>query len=199
MVPILVWVASAVPLLMAFYFILYMGVGPDPGEWLMAYTGEWAIRLLLLVLAVTPLTQYLKYSPLKQARRPLGLVCFFYTSLHLITFSHFYMGWSLQLLAEEFIERPYITLGITSWCLLLPLAVSSNRRAVRYLGRHWKRLHRLVYVVAVFASLHFIWQARSDYGEPLVYACLFAVLLSWRLIHAWKKNVALKTVENSAF
>jgi sulfoxide reductase heme-binding subunit YedZ len=157
------------------------GLGPDPAESIMHTTGEWALRLLLLTLLVSPLRQWSGWSIVLKLRRMLGLYVFFYACIHLLSFCHFYIGWTAGALIEELAERPYITVGFTAWLLLLPLVVTSTRGMQRRLRRNWQRLHRLVYAVAVLACCHILWQARSDIGEALVYILLFAVLLAWRV------------------
>ena len=157
------------------------GLGPDPAESIMHITGEWALRLLLLTLLVSPLRLWSGWPVVLKLRRMLGLYVFFYACIHLLSFCHFYIGWTAGALLEELVERPYITVGFAAWLLLLPLAVTSTRAMQRRLRRHWQRLHRLVYAVAVLACCHILWQARSDIGEALVYILLFAVLLAWRV------------------
>ena len=171
--------------LLPFAWLVYSaataGLGPDPGESIMHITGEWALRLLLLSLLVSPLRQWSGWPVVFKLRRMLGLYVFFYACIHLLSFCHFYVGWTGAALIEELAERPYITVGFAAWLLLLPLDVTYTRGMQRRLRRNWRRLHRLVYVVAVLACCHILWQVRSDIGEPLVYILLFTVLLGWRV------------------
>ncbi len=157
------------------------GLGPDPAEAIMGISGEWGLRFLALTLFVTVLRTWLDRPWPMHLRRMFGLYAFFYATMHLATFCHFYIGWAAALLLEELTERPYITLGFLSWLLLLPLALSSTRRARRHLGRKWLLLHRLVYPAVVLACVHLVWQVRTDAGEAVVYSLLFALLLGWRL------------------
>ena len=111
----------------------------------------------------------------------IGLFAFFYVCLHFsvyLVFDHFFDPVTI---AEDILERPYITLGFAAFVLLIPLAVTSTQGMMRRLGRHWQRLHRLVYVCAVLAVLHFIWLVKADLREPLVYAAVLALLLGWRV------------------
>ncbi len=147
----------------------------------MHVSGEWSLRLLLLTLLITPLRHWLNRPQLIKLRRMLGLFTFFYACIHLVSFCHFYTGWSQALLWEEFLERPYITVGFLAWLLMLPLALTSTRGMQRRLRRNWVRLHRLVYPALVLGWVHLLWQARSDIGEALLYAAAAAVLLGWRL------------------
>jgi len=163
-------------------------LGPDPAEVLMHETGQWAARILILTLCITPVRSWLRWPALIQLRRMLGLFTFFYASTHLLLFLQFYLGWSVDQLLEELVERPFITVGFLAWTIMLLLALTSNRRMQRRLRRNWQRLHRGVYIVAILVSLHYLWQVRSDFGEALIYVSLFAALLGWRLIRFWKKQ-----------
>ena len=155
-------------------------LGADPVAEIEHRLGLWALRLLLITLAITPLRQLSGQPVLIRFRRLLGLYAFFYASLHLAA----YLGLDLRgywtQIFEEIAKRPYITVGFTAWLLLVPLALTSTQNWVRRLGRNWIRLHRLVYVIGVLAVLHFWWLVKSDIREPLLYAALLAVLLGWR-------------------
>lgn len=171
--------------LLPFVWVLYASVvdrlGPDPAEALMHFTGEWSLRMLALTLLVSPLRTWTGWSVLMKMRRMLGLFAFFYCCIHFVSFLQFYTGWAPAALAEELVERPYITLGFGAWLLMLPLALTSTRAMQRRLGGNWRRLHGLVYPAAVLACLHLLWQARSDVGEALIYLVIFGLLLTWRL------------------
>ena len=170
-------------------FALVSGAaGPDPAEFIMHITGEWGARCLLLSLLISPLRKWTGWGALLKLRRMLGLYAFFYACIHLASFAHFYVGWTLSIVVEELLERPYITLGFAAWLLMLPLALTSNRAMQRRLRKNWQRLHRLVYIVAVFAFCHILWQVRSDVGEALLYLTLFGWMLIWRYIR-YRKSV----------
>jgi sulfoxide reductase heme-binding subunit YedZ len=186
----LVFCLGLVPLGLLFYGAVSNQLGPDPGESLMHATGEWAARLLILTLIVSPLRSWTGLSGLLRLRRMLGLFTFFYACLHLFLFLHFYLGWLPSVLWEELVERPYITVGFSAWLIMLPLAVTSTTAMQRRLRRNWQRLHRGIYPVAVLVSLHILWQARSDLGEALFYTLVFAALLSWRLIRFRAKQAS---------
>ncbi|MCX2975081.1 sulfoxide reductase heme-binding subunit YedZ [Halieaceae bacterium IMCC8485] len=156
-------------------------LGPDPAESIMHLTGEWSLRILLVTLAVSPVRKIWGWRWPMTLRRMLGLFAFFYATVHLASFGHFYIGWTPAILVEELVERPYITVGALAWVLMLPLAVTSTRKMQRRLKRNWRRLHRAVYPVAMLACLHLLWQARSDLGEPILYSVLLFMLLIWRL------------------
>jgi len=157
-------------------------LGADPVAEIEHRTGLWALRLLLLTLAVTPLRQLTGRTVLLRFRRPLGLYAFFYACLHLAAYLVFDLGGYWAQLFEEIAKRPYITVGFAAWLLLVPLAVTSTLGWMRRLGRRWGQLHRLVYAVAVLAVLHFWWLVKSDVREPALYAGIVLVLLGWRLL-----------------
>jgi sulfoxide reductase heme-binding subunit YedZ len=157
------------------------GEGPDPGKTVVLLTGLWAIRFLIITLSISPIRRWFGFAVVLRYRRMMGLYTWFYASLHLMAVLTYILGWSGSVFVEEFIERPYMALGIVAWLLLLPLGLTSNRWMIKKLGRRWKLLHRLVYVVAILACGHFIWLIRSDYGEAMVYSLLMLLLLLARL------------------
>lgn len=157
-------------------------LGANPVETITHETGGWALRLLLAPLAITPLRRFAGWTFLAPWRRSLGLLAFFYATLHFATFLALDLGFELSALAEEVAERPYVTLGFTALLLLTPLALTSTRAWQRRLGRRWLTLHRLVYVAAGLAVLHFLWLVKADLAEPLAYAAVLAALLGSRLL-----------------
>lgn len=166
-------------------------LGPDPAEALMHTTGEWALRFLVVVLMARPLSQW-GWPLLFRARRMFGLFVAFYASLHLLVFAQVYVGWSGAILAEELAERPYVVAGFGAWLLLLPLSITSLHSLRRRMGRHWRSLHRAVYLIALLATLHVLWLSRSDVGDALLYALVFGALLAWRVAVFWRKSLRLK-------
>ena len=130
-----VFVLCLIPFGLTLYGAALGGLGPDPAERIMHVTGEWAARLLLLTLLISPLRKWSGWSVLVKLRRMLGLYAFFYGVIHLLSFAHFYLGWSPAILLEELVERPYITVGFAALLLMLPLAVTSTRAMQRRLGR----------------------------------------------------------------
>ncbi|MBN7795664.1 sulfoxide reductase heme-binding subunit YedZ [Parahaliea mediterranea] len=179
-----VFILCLTPFLMLAWRAATGALGADPAKTLMLQTGEWSLRFLVLTLLVSPLRQWTGWALVMRMRRMIGLYAFFYACIHLASFGHFYIGWSATILAEELVERPYVTVGFVAWLLLLPLAVTSTRGWQRRLRRHWQRLHRLIYPAAVLACLHLLWQARSDIGEALVYIVMVGALLAWR----WRRS-----------
>jgi len=159
-------------------------LGADPVAQIEHRLGLWALRLLLLTLAVTPLRQLTGQAVLVRFRRMLGLYAFAYASLHFAAYLALDLRGYWTLVFEEIAKRPYITVGFAAWLLLVPLAVTSTRGWIRRLGRRWGQLHALAYAIAILAILHFWWIVKSDYREPLLYVTILALLLGWRL---WKR------------
>lgn len=155
-------------------------LGANPVETVTHVTGDWTLRLLLATLAVTPLRRLLARPGLAPYRRTLGLLAFTYACLHFSTYLALDLTFDFGALAEDVAKRPYITVGFTAFCLLVPLAATSTRAMIRRLGRRWVTLHRLVYVAAVLGVVHFLWLVKADLRQPLVYAAVLALLFSLR-------------------
>lgn len=161
-------------------------LGANPAETLIRATGDWTLRSLCVVLAVTPLRTLLGWPELARFRRMLGLLVFGYASLHLLCYAWFDMGFEWADIARDVVKRPFILMGFTAFVLLLALAGTSFNRAVRGLGaQRWRALHRSVYVVAVLAVLHFWWMraGKQNFAEVWFYAAILAALLGWRVWH----------------
>ncbi|MCD9026858.1 sulfoxide reductase heme-binding subunit YedZ [Luteimonas sp. BDR2-5] len=163
-------------------------LGAEPVVAIEHELGIWALRILLLTLAITPLRQLTGQTALLRFRRMLGLYAFAYASLHFATWLALDLGADLSQVLTEIARRPFITVGFLAWLLLVPLAATSTRGWMRRLGRNWARLHRLVYAIAALAVLHFWWIVKSDWREPALYAAILALLLGWRLWHALRRR-----------
>ncbi|MFP6607014.1 MAG: protein-methionine-sulfoxide reductase heme-binding subunit MsrQ [Myxococcota bacterium] len=157
------------------------GLGANPVEEITHVTGKWALRFLVLSLTVTPLRRLTGWRMLTLERRTLGLFAFLYAALHLTTYVTLDLEFDWASLGEDIRKRPYITVGFSTFCLLLTLASTSTRAAARRLGSRWKQLHRLVYLAGIGAVVHFFWLVKADTREPLIYAAIVAMLLSVRL------------------
>jgi sulfoxide reductase heme-binding subunit YedZ len=157
------------------------GLGANPVEKLTHETGEWTLRLLLLTLSLSPLRQWTGQAAWIRFRRITGLYTFFYLSCHFLIW--FVADHSLDpgAMIEDIVERPYITLGFSAFLLMIPLAATSNQFMIRKLGRKWKSLHQLVYLIILLAVLHFIWLVKADYLEPGIYAIIAVILLAHRV------------------
>ncbi len=183
--------ALAVPLYWL-YLAWILALGPDPGKWLVDHLGQGALVLLLLTLSMTPLSRLTGWPLWMALRRQLGLWTFTYACLHLVAFMLFILGGDLSLLLEELPSRPYILVGALAFCGLLALALSSTRRSMRALGKRWKQLHRLVYLVLVLALVHMLWVVRSDLQQWVLYASIGGCLLLMRtsLMDRWFVQLA---------
>ncbi len=157
------------------------GLGANPIETVTHFSGKWALRFLLLCLCITPLRRFTGWRQLTLERRTLGLFAFFYASLHVATYVVLDRELDLTTVIEDILERPYITVGFTSFLILLALALTSTRSAARRLGRRWKKLHRAVYLAGIGGVVHFLWLVKSDLRDPLLYAAGLAGLLGIRL------------------
>jgi len=160
-------------------------LGADPIEKITHETGDWGLRFLLLTLSVTPLRKFSGWNWLAPHRRSLGLVCFSYACLHFATYLVFDLGFDFAFLGEDILERPYITVGFSTFTILSALALTSNKRAIRKLKKRWVTLHRLIYLAGVGAGVHFLWLVKADLREPLIYAFILAALLATRV--PWRR------------
>lgn len=165
-------------------------LGANPAEALLRSTGLWTLRFLCLTLAVTPLRQWAGLTVVARWRRTLGLACFAYATLHFLAYAWLDMGFDGPATVRDLAKRPFALVGFAAFVLLLPLALTSFNRAIRWLGAaRWRRLHRVVYVVACLALLHFFWlrAGKQRFGEVLLYAAVIGVLLlaRWAAGRRW--------------
>ncbi len=181
------WILCLMPFAWLVWGAANDALGANPAEYLIRATGDWALRLLCITLAVTPLRVMLGLPELAKFRRILGLFTYLYVVLHLLCYSWLDMGFEWADIAADISKRPFILVGFSAFVLLTPLALTSFNRAIRWLGaKRWQWLHRLVYVVAVLAVLHFFWMraGKSNFAEVFVYASVLFVLLAWRVVHS---------------
>ena len=181
---LLVFALCLLPLSWLLYRVVQDLLGANPQEALIRATGDWALRFLVIVLAVTPLRELSGLSALARYRRMLGVFMYFYALLHFLSYSGFDMGFDVADIFNDIVKRPFILVGSLALLLLTPLAATSFNAAIRALGaQRWQRLHRLVYAVAGLAILHFFWMraGKNDFAEVAVYAGILALLLGWRL------------------
>ena len=160
----------------------------NPIEDITLTTGIWALRLLLLSLAITPIRRITGWQRVIQYRRMFGLFAFFYATLHLLTYVVLDQGLEFEFILPDIVKRPYITMGMIAFTLMVPLAITSTRGWIRRLGRKWQLLHRLVYVSGVAACLHFLWKVKIPMGEPVYYAAILGVLLLFRVAWRFRSN-----------
>ena len=183
--------------LLPFCWLLFAAItnqlGANPAEALSRSTGDWTLRFLCGVLAVTPLRVITGTPALARFRRMLGLFVYFYVILHLLSYAWFDMGFDVADIAKDIAKRPFILVGFSAFLLLTPLAMTSFNAAIKALGaKRWQLLHKLVYGVAGLAILHFFWMraGKNDFAEVFVYVAVLAPLLGWRVLQYLKKKGA---------
>ena len=181
---VFLFIAALIPLAYlvvgAFFFPEWLGA--NPAEYITRSIGDWTLRLLLATLAITPLRKMTGWNWLLRLRRMLGLYTFFYALLHLSAYVSFDHVSDVAEILKDIVKRPFITVGFTCLVLMIPLAVTSTNAMVRRLGaKRWQLLHRLVYLIAPLAVLHFWWMVKRDLTEPIIYALLLTGLLAYRL------------------
>ncbi|MBZ6075190.1 protein-methionine-sulfoxide reductase heme-binding subunit MsrQ [Microvirga puerhi] len=187
---IALYLVGLIPAAWLFYHGINDNLGADPMRYLEQSLGLWALRFLVATLAVTPLRQILNVNLLRY-RRALGLLCFYYAVLHLTTYLVLDQGLDFAAIWADIVKRPYITIGMATFIILIPLAATSNNAAIRRLGGQvWAKIHRLVYVAAIGAVLHFLLVVKSWPPEPLVYTAIVLALLGYRLIRSLYRKIA---------
>jgi sulfoxide reductase heme-binding subunit YedZ len=190
------FVLCLLPFAWLFCGALTDGLGANPAEHLIRSTGDWTLRFICIVLAVTPLRVISKANALARFRRMLGLFAYFYVVMHLLSYSWFDMGFELADIAKDIAKRPFILVGFSAFLLLTPLAATSFNRAIKALGaKRWQALHRLVYLIAGLGLLHFFWMraGKNNFAEVFVYAGIIGVLLGWRVWNFARKRRADRT------
>ena len=179
------FVLCLLPFAWLVYNVITQNLGANPQEALVRATGDWTLRFLCIVLAVTPLRTISNTPGLARFRRMLGLFVYFYVVLHLLSYSWFDMGFDVPDIAKDIAKRPFILVGFSAFVLLTPLAFTSFNRAIKAMGaKRWQLLHKLVYVIAGLGILHFFWMraGKNNFTEVFVYATILGVLLGWRLV-----------------
>jgi len=186
-----VFLLALLPLAWLVWGIAVNRLGANPAETLIRSLGDWTLRMLCVVLAVTPVRTMLGLAVLARFRRMLGLFVYFYAALHLLAYGWFDMGWELGDIVKDISKRPFILVGFAAFVLLTLLAATSFNRAVRALGgKRWQALHRWVYAVALLAVLHFFWMraAKNNFAEVGVYAVILGSLLGWRVVEKIRRK-----------
>ena len=176
-----IFVLSTIPFIIIIYKIFFNKLGPEPVKEITHFTGEWTLIFICLTLAMSPLKKFTNLNFWIKVRRMLGLFVFFYASLHLLTYVGIDYRFSWQPIFDDVVKKKYIFVGFAAWVLLIPLAVTSSQKMMMLLKQYWKKLHRLIYVIAILGSLHFIWLSKTIYFKPLIYFVLITVLLVLRI------------------
>jgi len=180
-----VWALCLTPLVRLVWKGFNGGLGANPIEFITLSTGIWTLTFLIATLAITPLRTLTRQSWLIRYRRLIGLFAFFYAALHFTTFVWLDKFFDVREMVKDVLKRPFITAGFFAFLLLIPLAATSTAGSIRRLGgRNWQWLHRLIYVSAASAVVHFWWKVKADIRVPFIYATILASLFAWRVI-AW--------------
>ena len=161
--------------------IYYNDLGPEPVKKIMNHFGEWTLIFICLTLSMSPLKRITNLSFWIKFRRMLGLFVFFYATVHLLTYVGLDYRFDWDPIINDVLKKKYIFIGFSAWLLLIPLAITSSQKMIKILGRNWKNLHRLVYVIAIFGSLHYIWLSKTIFFKPLVYTLIIVVLFALRI------------------
>lgn len=191
---VIVFLLCLIPFLWLVVDTVTDNLGANPIETLHFRLGDWALRFLCITLALTPIKLLTGQSWPLRYRRMMGLYSFFYATLHFLV----YIGLDLSLSWEQFIDEipksPYILVGLLTFLILSILAATSTKSMQKRLGKNWKKLHRLIYLAAGSAVVHYFWLVKADYREPLLYAAIIFLLLSVRVVYVLKKNDRRKIV-----
>ena len=190
---ILVYAVGFIPAVWTFYAGVMDQLGADPMRALEQTLGLWALRFLVATLAITPLRQLVGLNLLRY-RRAIGLLAFYYALLHLTTYLVLDQGLDFAAIWADIVKRPYITIGMATFVILVPLAVTSNNASIRRLGgQAWARLHKLVYIASAGAAAHYVLLVKSWPLEPLVYAAIVAALLAYRALRTTTRQPRART------
>ena len=183
------FLASLIPLIRLGWYGYSGQLGANPIEFITRSLGTWTLVFLLITLSITPLRKLSDWPWLIKLRRMAGLFAFFYALLHFITYIWLDQFFDLNSIYKDVIKRPFITIGFAAFIMLIPLAITSTNAMMKRLGgRRWQMLHRLIYLVAIFGVLHYWWLVKKDVTQPLIYAVVLAILLSYRLIAKYLKK-----------
>ncbi len=192
-----VFLICLIPLISLLWGAFQGSLGANPIEKVTHITGEWALRFLLLTLFVTPARKLLGWQFLLRLRRMLGLYVFFYACLHFLTYLVLDQFFDFDEIIKDILKRPYITVGFAAFVLLIPLAITSTNAMMKRLGRRWKLLHQLIYIIGVLAILHFLWLVKADNLQPLIYAFILLLLFLARVWLQRGENPKQRPAEKS--
>jgi sulfoxide reductase heme-binding subunit YedZ len=171
---------SLIPFFLIIYKTIFNELGPEPVKEITHLTGEWTLLFIIFTLSMSPLKKITKLNIWISFRRMLGLFLFFYATLHMLTYVVIDYRLNFESISKDILTKKFIFVGFAAWVLLLPLALTSSKKALIYLKDKWKKLHRLIYVIAILGVTHFIWLVKKDLTEPLIYAVIILILLLFR-------------------
>ena len=180
---------SLIPFFLILYKILFDKLGPEPVKEITHFTGEWTLLFILFTLSMSPLKKITKLNIWISFRRTLGLFVFFYATIHLITYVAVDYRFDWYQILNDVFKKKYVFIGFSAWLLLIPLAITSSQKMTKLLKHNWKKLHKLIYVIAIFGSLHYIWLSKTIFFKPLIYTIVLSILLLFRIrFEDFKKN-----------
>ena len=165
--------------------IYFNNLGAEPVKKIMNHFGEWTLIFICLTLTMSPLKRITNLSFWIKFRRMLGLFVFFYATIHLLTYVGLDYRFDWKPILNDVVKKKYIFIGFSAWLLLIPLAVTSSKKMIKILRHNWKNLHRLIYIIAIFGSLHYIWLSKTIFFKPLIYSAIITILLFSRMVF-WK-------------
>ena len=178
---IVIFILSLIPIFFIIYQIITDQLGPEPIKDLTHHTGKWTLYFIIITLTMTPLKKITKLNIWISYRRMFGLFIFFYASVHMMTYVGLDYRFDLVSIGDDIIKKKYIFIGFSAWILLIPLAVTSNKRMMNILKDKWKKLHRLIYLISLFGAIHYLWLVKRDLTEPLIFLTIILILLTFRL------------------
>ena len=177
-----------IPLTTYTFWFFTDSLGANPIEAITRRTGDWALRILLITLAISPIRRITGWNGIVKYRRMIGLFAFFYVCVHVSLYITLDKFFDFKEILEDVIERPFITAGFSAFILLLPLVITSTNKMVERLQYRWIQIHRLIYIISMLAVLHFWWMVKIDTREPAIYAVILATLLGFRLFFYLKRK-----------
>ena len=184
------YIVGMLPAAFYFYWAVTNQLGADPLKALEFQLGIWALQLLIATLLVTPLRNLFNLNLIK-FRRAIGLLAFFYVCLHLMTYLWLDQQWGWTAILKDITKRPYIIIGMLAFLGLVPLAITSNNASIRRLGAAgWKKLHKLVYPVAILGAVHYLLLVKAWPLEPFVYLGIILILVGYRFLKLQRRRVA---------
>ena len=177
---VVIFILSLIPIFYIIYQILTNQLGPEPIKDITHHTGKWTLYFIVITLAMTPLKKMTKLNIWINYRRMFGLFIFFYASVHLMTYVGLDYRFDLASIGDDIIKKKYIFIGFSAWLLLIPLAITSNKRMMKILKNKWKKLHRLIYLISLCGAIHYLWLVKRDLTEPLIFLTVILILLALR-------------------
>ena len=178
---IIVFILCLWPLVIISLNIYYNELGAEPVKKIMNHFGEWTLIFICLTLAMSPLKRFTNLAFWTKFRKMLGLFVFFYATIHLLTYIGLDYRFDWQPIFNDVLKKKFIFIGFSAWLLLIPLAATSSQKMINLLKQNWKKLHRIVYIIAIFGALHYIWLSKTIFFKPLIFLIILIILLLFRI------------------